>query len=59
MKIRHSLSGLSVREKEGVVDLLVHCVVSILPSLKTVVVNMVDTVRTTSGINMGHVCSIV
>ena len=34
MKIRHRLSGLSVREKEGIVDLLVHCLVSILPSLK-------------------------
>ena len=34
MKAEHRLSALSVREKEEIVNLLVHCSVSILPSLK-------------------------
>ena len=35
MKVGYRLSVLSVREKEGIVDCLVHCQsVSILPSLK-------------------------
>ena len=34
MKVRQRLSALSVREMEGVIDLLVHCSVSILPSMK-------------------------
>ena len=34
MKVGQRLSALSVREKEGIVDHLVHCSVSILPSLK-------------------------
>ena len=34
MKVGQILSALSVREKEGIVDLLVLCSVSILPSLK-------------------------
>ena len=34
VKIGHRLSALSVREKEGIVNILVHCSVSILVSLK-------------------------
>ena len=34
MKVRQRLSALFIREKEGVIDLVVHCSVSILSSLK-------------------------
>ena len=34
MKVVQRLSALSVREKEEIVNLLVHCSVSILPSFK-------------------------
>ena len=63
MKVGQRLSALSVREMEGVIDLLVHCSVSIFPSLKAEGwVNIFDTVKTAIGINMflsGCVCTIV
>ena len=34
MKVGHRLSALFIREKEVIVNLLVHCSVGILPSLK-------------------------
>ena len=34
MKVGQRLSALSIKEKEEIVDSLVHCSVSILPSLK-------------------------
>ena len=34
MKVGQRLSAISVREKEGIVDCLVLCSVSIIPSLK-------------------------
>ena len=34
MKVGHRLSALSVREMDGIIELLVRCSVSILPSLK-------------------------
>ena len=34
VKVGHRISGLSVREKEGIVDLLIRYSLSILPSLK-------------------------
>ena len=34
MNVRHKISALFIREKEGIVNVLVHCSVSVVLSLK-------------------------